>query len=169
MISFFEKLLGSFGLHLNMFNKHQSINSSQNATQVQGNNNRVNSPDVLVQQTQSVPEIEVWLPGNGAKETFEGYIKNHSGQLLVLEYVEVNTIKTGFNQEFRKLIFVRDNKILFPPNIFTDEIKEISLIARYRTINGEVYEHRQIGAQTSRADGKYNISFNSSTQTTKIE
>lgn len=169
MITFFEKLLGSFGLDLNMFNKRQSITRSKNATQVQGNNNRVNSPAVLVQQTQSVPEIEVWLPGNGAKATFTGYIKNHSGQLLVLEYVEVNNIKTEFNQEFRKIIFVRDNKILFPPNMFTNKIKEISLIARYRTINGEVYELKQIGTQTSRADDKYNISFKNSTQITKIE
>jgi len=168
MISFFEKLFGSLGLHFSFFNKKQSVSNSQNVTQVQGNSNRVNSPNMFLQHAQTIPEIAVSLPGSGAKQTFEGDITNHSGQLLILEYVDINNVKTEFNQEFKKLIFVRDNKILFPTNMFTSEIKEISIVARYRTINGEVYEHKQIGTQILRADGKYNVSF-SNTQITKIK
>ena len=170
MISFslLDKLIDKFNLYFSFLNKKQSISNSQNVNQVQGNSNRVNSPNMFIQHTQTIPEIAVSLPGNGAEQTFEGDITNHSGQLLVLEYVDINNIKTEFNREFRKLIFVRDNEILFPTNMFTSEIKEISMVVRYRTINGEIYEHKQIGTQTHRADGKYNISFNN-TQIIKIK
>jgi hypothetical protein len=163
MINLFEKLLGYLGL--NMFNKKQSISGSQNVTQVQGNNNQVNSPNILLKHIHAIPEISVSLTGNGAKVTFEGDVTNKSKQSLVLEYIDINRVKTEFNQEFNKLIFIRDNKIVFPTNIFKEEIKEISLIARYRTLSGDVYEYKQVGVQKPRADGKYNISFSN----TKIE
>ncbi len=175
MINLFKKLFGNLELHFNMFNKKQSTDNSPNSTQVQGNYNRVNSPDVFFQHAQNIPEITVSFYGSGGTETIKGDIKNNSSQLLVLEYVDINDIRTEFNQPLsalRGLIFVndRDNKILFPPNIFTSEIKEIFLIARYRTISGEIYDYKQLGTQTHRADGKYNISFDSaSTQIRKIE
>src|SRR3989338_1658898 len=102
MINIFEKLLGSLKLSLNMFNKKQSSHNSPNSIQVQGSGNVVN------QQSEAIPEIEVWLPGTGAKETFEGYIKNHSNSSIVLEYVEINNVKTEFNQELRNLTYIRD-------------------------------------------------------------
>lgn len=169
MISLFEKLLGSLGF--NISSKKQTVSDSQNVAQVQGNQNRVNSPNVFlehIEHVQTIPEISVSLPGNAAKETFEGDVTNKSNQSLVLEYIDINHSKTEFNQEFDKLILVRDNKILFPTNIFTDETKEISLMTRYRTMSGEVYEYKQVGFQTPRADGKYNISF-SDTKIKRIE
>lgn len=159
MISFFEKILGSLALTLNVFNKKQSSNDSQNSFQVQGDNNRINSPDVHLKEIQPIPEISVSLYGSGAKETFEGDITNHSSQLLFLEYVDINGIKTEFNQELRKSTFVRDNKIIFPENIFTKKVREILMITRYKTTSGVIYEHKQTGLQTQRADDKYNIEF----------
>lgn len=154
MINLFEKLLGSLKLFLNMFNKNQSINNSPGSTQIQGNKNVIN------QKNESIPEIEVWLPGNGAKETFEGYIKNHSKQSLVLEYVEINGVKTMFDQQFRKHIPIVGQKIIYPKQVFTNKIDNITIKVRYHTLAGNAYEYRQTGNQTSRADKKFNISFN---------
>jgi len=154
IVNLFKKLLGSLKLSLKMFNKSQSINSSPGATQIQGSNNVVN------QQDESIPEIEVWLPGNGAKETFEGYIKNHSGQSLVLEYVEINGVKTELNQQLRKHIPIEGRKITYPKQIFTNKIDNITMTVRYHTLTGKIYEHRQAGNQTGRNDKKFNISFN---------
>lgn len=154
MISLFEKLLGSLKLSLNMFNKNQSANNSPGTTQIQGSNNVVN------QRSKSIPEIEVWLPGDGAKETFEGYIKNHSKQSLVLEYVEINGVKTTFDQQFRKHIPIVGKKITCPNQVFTNKIGKITIKVRYHALDGNVYEYRQSGNQTSRDDKKFNISFN---------
>lgn len=154
MVNLFEKLLGSLHLSLNMFNKKQSVTSSPGAMQA--------GRDINVQanQNEDIPEIEVWLPGNGAKETFEGYIQNHSGQSLILEYVEVNGVKTEFNQQFRKLIYIRDKQISYPNDVFVKNIGKVKLVTRYRTLSGKIYEHRQTGSQTNGPDKKFNISFN---------
>ena len=153
MINIFEKLLGSLKLKLNMFNKKQSSYNSPNSIQVQGSGNVVN------QQTETIPEIEVWLPGAGAKETFEGYIKNHSNNSIILEYVEINNVKTNFNQELRNLIYIRDRQIQYPPEIFREK-QDIVLKTRYHTLQETIYEFEQKGEQTTGPPGKFNISFN---------
>lgn len=152
MISIFEKLLDKFGLSLNMFNKKQTVQNSPNATQVQGNNNVVNQRSLVI------PEVQVNLYGNGAKETFEGDFTNKSSQSVVLKFIKINGIKTELNQSLNKLTFIRDNQIQYPEGIFKRR-QNISLKLRLEDIKGNTYEVNQIGNQESRKDGKFNIIF----------
>jgi len=154
MINLFEKLFGSFQLILNMFNKKQTMQNSPSSNQIQGNYNVVNQHQLII------PEIQVNLYGSGAKETFEGDIKNKSGRSVVLKFIEINGIKTEFNQNLTNLIFIRNNEIQihYPKGIFNKK-QDILLKLRFEDIEGNIYEVSQHGNQEPRDDRKFNIIF----------
>jgi hypothetical protein len=114
----------------------------------------------ISQQTQGnspIPEINLHLYGAGSKRTIEGHIEKKSGQTLVLESIQINGKITDFEQQFIKLIPIKN--LNCDDDLFTTKIPKIEVKVLYKTLTGEKYILTQELTQTDRADGLYNVSL----------
>lgn len=104
------------------------------------------------------PEISLAIRAQANANRFEVQIANNSSQALVAENIQINGVDTPLNQQFNKLFPVEQVNI--PEGIFDNQLDSVSLIVRYRTLEGKQYELEQVGEQELRnGDGRYNIVF----------
>ncbi|GEM_PF-4090986 len=110
-----------------------------------------------IQRDEAVPEIHLQLYGAGSKRTIEGHVEKKGDITLILELIEINGSKTEFEQQFTKLLFLKN--LHFSDSLFTTKTPEIKVKVVYRTLDGKKYELTQMMNQTTRADGLFNISL----------
>lgn len=106
---------------------------------------------------QSIPEFHLQLYGNGAKLSFDGHAEKKTDITLVIEFIEINGVRTYINRQFTKLTHL--NGLNHDPSLFQAVTPSISIKVRYRTLTGETFDYIVDAEQQSRADGKFNITI----------
>ena len=105
-----------------------------------------------------LPEVALMIKAQANTSRFEVQLVNNSGQALIAENIRVNDVNTRLNQQFNKSFPIEQVKI--PEDIFDSELGAVTVIVRYRTLDGKLYNLTQVGKQEHReGDGRYNVIF----------
>lgn len=104
---------------------------------------------------QPIPEFHLQLYGNGTKLSFDGHVEKKTDITLVIEFIEINGIKTDINRPFTKLTHLND--LNHDPALFKLKAPSISIKARYRTLAGEKFDYIVDAEQEPRVAGGFNI------------
>jgi hypothetical protein len=105
-----------------------------------------------------IPEIALMIRAQANTNRFEVQISNNSNQALVAENIQIDGTDTPLSQQFDKLFPIEQVNI--PEGVFDNKLDGVSVVVRYRTLDGKKYELTQIGEQEYRnGDSRYNVIF----------
>ncbi|MBU0498390.1 MAG: hypothetical protein KKG04_10630, partial [Candidatus Thermoplasmatota archaeon] len=142
---------GNQGIHHNIASPFIKAGGDISA----GGNISIGNDTIIQSPSQNIPEIHLHLHGDETR-SLEGHIENKSGRTLVAEYIEIDGTKTIINNQFTKLVPLKN--LNFDHTIFRKEKTDIQVTVRYRTLTGDAFEYSDKGRQQyRRGDGKYNV------------
>jgi hypothetical protein len=108
--------------------------------------------------SEAIPEIAVMINAQANNNRFDMQLLNKSSQSLIAEGIIINDIETPLDQQFNKQFAIPQVNI--PDGVFDVEQGGVSVVVRYRTLDGKHYELTQSGKQVFRVgDNRYNVEF----------
>jgi hypothetical protein len=108
--------------------------------------------------SEPIPEIALMINAQANNNRFDVQLLNQSSQALVAENISINGVDTPLDQQFNKQFPIPQVNI--PDGVFDSEQGDVSVVVRYRAMDGKQYELTQPGKQVFRAgDERYNVEF----------